>query len=290
MENVIPRAAAIHDLSGFGRCALTVVIPVLSTMGIQVCPIPTAVLSTQTVGFENYYFLDLSSGMEAYARHWQSISLSLDCIYTGYLGSPQQVDKVLNIIDMFGHDKKLLLVIDPVMGDDGSLYSTFTKEMPHKMKDLIRIGSIITPNLTEACLLLDEIYTDEPLPINKIKHYLKALSDIGPDHVVITSVKTIDGVSCNAGYNKLTDTYFLVPYIPIPESYPGTGDIFTSVLTGAILKKDPFITSVIKASGFVGKAAAETYKYKTAIREGVLLEKVLPELYNPFDITNYQII
>lgn len=290
MCNIIPRVAAIHDLSGFGRCSLTVIIPVLSTMGIQVCPLPTAVLSTHTGGFENFYFNDLTNEMEVYANHWKELKLQFDCIYTGYLGSIKQVDIVLHILKLLRTMETQLIVVDPVMGDDGVLYSTFTSDMQHKMRELVQVGDIITPNLTEAAFLLNKPYPKEPLSIDEIKYYLDALSAMGPDKVVITSVKTIAGQYCNAGYAKSTNTYFLVPYTPVPESYPGTGDIFASVLTGCLLKQETLINAVIKASSFAATASAETYKYRTTVREGVLLEKVLPTLIHNIDSKSFQII
>jgi len=290
MCNIIPRVAAIHDLSGFGRCSLTVIIPVLSTMGIQVCPLPTAVLSTHTGGFENFYFNDLTDEMDAYAKHWKELDLQFDCIYTGYLGSIKQVDIVLNIIKLLKSVEKQLIVVDPVMGDDGELYSTFTVDMQHKMRELVHIGNIITPNLTEAAFLLNKPYPTEPLDLKEIKYYLRALSELGPDKVVITSVKTVNGQHCNAGYTKSTDTYFIVPYTPVPASYPGTGDIFASVLTGCLLKHDTLTNAVISASNFAAMASAETYKYRTTVREGVLLETVLPVLTQRIDSKNFEII
>ncbi|MEE4604208.1 MAG: pyridoxamine kinase, partial [Desulfobacteraceae bacterium] len=155
MKNPVPRTAAIHDLSGFGRASLTVVIPILSCMGVQVCPLPTAVLSTHTGGFEGFSFKDLTATMEDIVAHWQQLDVDFDAIYSGFLGSPQQEAIVAGFIDTFSRPDQLVLV-DPVMGDNGKPYTTMTPEMIRGMRSLIAKADVITPNFTEAAFLLDE--------------------------------------------------------------------------------------------------------------------------------------
>ena len=167
MEKIIKKVAAIHDLSGFGRSSLTNIIPILSTMGIQVCPLPTAILSTHTGGFTDFSFIDLTDNMEKMMDHWSKLDLEFDCIYSGFLGSHKQIDIVSRFIDRFGH-KNNLVVIDPVLGDSGELYSTMGCEMVEEMKKLITKADIITPNFTEVCLLLDKEYVE-----NNIKKIIK---------------------------------------------------------------------------------------------------------------------
>ena len=152
MKNVIPRVAAIHDMSGFGRCALTVIIPVLSTLGIQVCPMPTAIMSTHTGGFSDISFTDLTDSMDAYMDHWKKIDLKFDGIYSGFLGSADQIEIVSRFIDTFDNGDTLV-VIDPVMGDDGVLYQTYNNEMQNKMRQLVSKAHVITPNMTGNCIL-----------------------------------------------------------------------------------------------------------------------------------------
>ena len=156
MKPSIKKVAAIHDLSGFGRASLCSIIPTLSTMGVQVCPVPTAILSTHSGGFANYTFHDLTDTMEAYINHWKELELHFDCIYPGFLGSPQQIHIVSKIIEQF-RQPDTLVVIDPVMGDNGCLYSSIAADMVPQMRQLISQADIIVPNITEAAFLLDTI-------------------------------------------------------------------------------------------------------------------------------------
>ncbi|MDS1029268.1 pyridoxamine kinase [Bacillota bacterium LX-D] len=290
MNKLIPKVAALHDLSGFGRCSLTVIIPVLSSLGIQVCPLPTAILSTHSGGFGEFYFQDFTDHMKDYAFHWKSIGLDFECIYSGFLGSAKQIDIVLELFKEFKSKDKQLLVVDPVMGDYGKLYKTYTLEMQKKMRLLVKEANVITPNLTEACFLLEEPYTEKAFSQPKLKYFLKKLSEMGPDTVIITSIKTENGRFENIGYKRSEDTYWKVAYDYVPAHYPGTGDIFTSVLIGNLLMEDNLPTAMDKATQFVSIAVRTTYDYGTPVREGVLLEKILVQLKNEHLSSNYEII
>jgi len=188
-RNLVPRTAAIHDLSGFGRGSLTAVIPIMSTMGIQVCPIPTAILSTHTSGFENYHFFDFTGEMEKYIAHWKSLDISFDAVYSGFLGSPEQVAIVERFIADFRNDQQII-VVDPVLGDDGETYDTITGDMVVRMRKLIASADVITPNVTEAALLLNEDphLSAENFSSGRIKNWLKQLSSFGPEIVIMTSI------------------------------------------------------------------------------------------------------
>jgi len=280
MESNIPKTAAIHDLSGFGRCSLTVIIPVLSTMGVQVCPLPTAVLSTHSGGFGEFYFHDLTEAMVPFGRHWEETGIEFDCLYSGFLGSVEQIHHVADLFDKLKNKDNTLIVTDPVMGDNGRLYKTYTREMQENMCLLVKKADLITPNLTEAYFLLNRSYSDRPLNSHEMKDILKRLSDMGPGTVVITSLDTTDGCSANIGYDRKQDAYWRIDYDYIPAHYPGTGDIFTSVLIGGILNGDSLPVSIDRATQFVTMAVKTTYEKKTAIREGVLLERLLPWLFN----------
>ena len=290
MKNIVPRVAAIHDISGFGRCALTVIMPVLSTMGMQVCPVPTAVLSTHTGGFSDFSFHDLTDTMTGYIDHWKGLGLKFDCIYSGFLGSEHQIDIVKDFIRDFKTRENQLLVVDPVMADDGELYETYTPAMKKKMAFLVQKADIITPNLTEAYFLLDENYVEEPMNENAMKNMLKRLSDMGPKIVVITGVSGEDGRNYNIGYDKVAGICWKVGYERIPISYPGTGDIFTSVLIGGLLMGDNLPMAIDRATQFVSLAVRITYGYRTAEREGVILEKVLGWLNNKLMHCSYEVI
>lgn len=290
MKRSVNRVAAIHDLSGFGRSSLAVVIPILSTMGIQVCSMPTAVLSTHTGGFDGYSFIDLTDSMEEFIGHWKQLELDFDCIYSGFLGSPRQIKIISNFIDDFSSNNPLV-VIDPVMGDNGKLYSTMDNEMVTNMRKLIEKADIITPNFTEAAYLLDESYD---LDINdvKIKDWLVRLSEMGPKTVIITSVPDSD-MSKNTSviaYNKEDGRFWKVSCVYIPAHYPGTGDIFTSVIVGSILQGDSLPVALDRGVQFITAAIRASYGNKYPEREGVLLERVLGNINMPVLASSYEIL
>lgn len=286
--NIIPRIAAIHDLSGFGRCSLSVIIPTLSAMGMQVCPLPTAVLSTHTGGFDGYTFVDLTDTMEAYSSHWKSLGIDFDCIYSGFLGSERQIDIISSFIDDFKTDKTLV-VVDPVFADNGRLYSTFTADFVPHMRRLVQKAHVITPNITEAAYLLG---TDlkSCYSAREAKDMLLALCDAGPKTAIITSVPMPDTKSCAVAYSADDGRFWKVSCDYVPAEYPGTGDIFTSVLTGALLEGDSLPVAVDRAVIFVSKAIRTTFGYTTNARDGVVLEKVLHTLGKTPDEIRYELL
>jgi pyridoxine kinase len=257
-------------------------------MGIQACPLPTALLSTHPGGFGSFRFFDFTENMEDYASQWAELGLDFDCLYSGFLGSAKQIDIVLRLFRQFRKPEDQIIVVDPVMGDHGRLYSTYTTEMQHGMRLLVEQADIITPNLTEAFFLLGEQYTDEPLDEQEMKRLLRKLSETGPGIVVITSVKTKDGRFANIGYYRCLDTYWLMPYDYINAQYPGTGDIFTSVLTGGLLQGNSLPEAMMRATQFVSLAVRKTYESGTPSREGVLLEKTLSWFWNETEDSIYE--
>ena len=242
MRNPVPRIAAIHDMSGFGRTSLTVAIPILSCMGIQVCPMPTAVLSTHTVEFTDYTLCDLTPELGGILDHWERLGLHFDGVYSGFMASPEQMDSaarcIRNCLAPGG-----LAVVDPVLGDNGILDPTMTPEMVEKMRWLISCADIITPNITEVALLLDEPFTPRISP-EEIKGRLRRLSAMGPQTVVATSVPLLEGgrdPGRNASviaYERNEDRFWRIDCAYIPAHYPGTGDTFSSVLTGSRIPGD----------------------------------------------------
>lgn len=290
MKNVIPKIAAIHDLSGFGRCSLTVIIPILSAMGMQVCPMPTAVLSTHTGGFKDYKFIDLTEHLNDYSKHWKSIDLQFRCIYSGFLGSVKQIEIVSKFINDFKLDEQLI-VVDPVLGDDGKLYDTFDDAMIHNMKHLIKEADIITPNITEAAYLLDEEYPEE-IKDTEIKNWLLRLSERGPKTVIITSVPDNKSKknTAVAAYNSTSDMFWKVACDYMPASYPGTGDIFTSVLIGSLLQGDSLPIALDRSVQFLSMAIRSTFGYQYPAREGLLIERILETLKAPVIKSSYELI
>lgn len=290
MKKILQKTAAIHDLSGYGRASLTTVIPILSTMGIQVCPLPTAVLSTQTSGFENYSFADLTDYMEKHIAHWKSLNLEFDCIYSGFLGSVRQIQIVSDFIDYFG-TKENLVVIDPVLGDNGLLYDSMGEEMVAEMRKLISKADIITPNFTEAAFLLGKEYR-KSITLDEAKIWLKKLSDLGAETVIITSVpleNEEDKISVLA-YEKEKNNFWKVSCSHIPISYPGTGDAYTSVVVGSLMQGDSLPTAVDRGVQFISQCIKSSYGFMYPQREGVLLEKNLSLLNMPVFNASYELI
>ena len=183
----LQRVAAIHDISGFGKCSMTVVLPILSAAGIEVVCMPTAVLSTHTGGFEGFTYRDLTEDLPAITEHWKSLDLHFSSIYSGFLGSPEQVDIVSNFMDTFNSDNTLVYV-DPVMADEGELYSVFDDHMVDKMRELCEKADLLLPNITEACFLLKQPYQHGPYTRDYIEKIVRGLSDMGPEKVVLTGV------------------------------------------------------------------------------------------------------
>jgi len=262
--------AAIHDLSCFGRCALTVVIPVLSAMGYQVIPLPTAVLSTHTgEGYTNFTFLDLTDEMKKITAHWADMNLSFDAIYSGFIGNGVQADIIIDFIRQF-KTKDTLVLVDPVLGDDGVPYATITEEIRNKMKELTRQADIITPNITEASFLLDMPVTDPSEMVYRLAETTRK--------VVLTGVH-IDDCIGTVSYERETDkepAFFLQKRID--KSYPGTGDIFASVLLGKLMSGLTLNEAAGFASDFISEVIKDTAQYDFPERYGVLIEKNLYKL------------
>lgn len=290
MEKHIKRVAAIHDMSGFGKTSLTAIIPILSTMRIQVCPLPTAILSTHTGGFDNYTFVDLTDTMEAYIKHWKDLNLEFDSIYSGFLGSNRQIEIVEDFIDKF-KKQDTLVVVDPVLADNGELYSTMNDEMVKNMRQLIKKAQIITPNFTEMALLLDKEY-NRNISTEELKLWLKELSDMGPEVVIGTSMPEDKDEKFTSviAYDKRHDKYWKVSCAFIPAHYPGTGDIFSSVIVGSLLNGESIPVAIDRAVQFVNSAIKASYGFDYPEREGVLLENVLNNLNMPVYMNSYQLL
>lgn len=280
MDLNLKKVAAIHDLSGFGRASLTTIIPTLAAMGIQTCPVPTAILSTQSSGFDNYTFKDLTDIMPEYIEHWKKLNLEFDCIYSGFLGSPKQIEIVKKMIDDF-RKEKTLVVVDPVLGDNGELYTSVAQEMIPAMKQLVGKADIIVPNFTEAKMLLGiENFSNDNLTLDIIKDWLKKISELGPKIVMITSVSNVNDMEFVDvfAYEKESDKFWRVPTKLLPANYPGTGDLFASVLVGNLLLGENLPVAILKAVQFVYQCIQASRGYDYPDREGVIIERELPLL------------
>lgn len=285
MKNRSPRVVAIHDLSGFGRCSLTVVIPILAAMGVQPCPVPTAVLSTHTGGFGDPAMRDLTDFVSPCLSHWKKLEIEFDCIYSGFLANESQAKQVGDFIKAW---PDATAVVDPVMGDDGKPYRTCTRELIAKMSDLVGSADIITPNMTEACILLNEDYLNFALGRDKARSILVRLSEKGPRFVVITDAIVVPGKISNIGYDRENNAFWRVDCNYLPVNYPGTGDVFSSVLVGGLLTGDSLPLAMARASRFVEIAISTAYGYNCDPREGVMVEKSLPWLMERNTIRGYE--
>lgn len=264
------RVAAIHDLSGFGRCSLAVILPVLSSMGIQCCPVPTAVLSTHTGGFEGVVIKDLTDYISPALAQYKKLKIEFDAVYSGFLASAEQIDHCLEFFTAY---KDSLKVVDPVMGDRGKTYRTYTEELCRRMGELVDVADVITPNLTEAAILLGEQYPVE-LTAGAAKSWLARLCE-KVKIAVITGVPLTDGVIANVGCDREHGGFWRVDCDYVPASYPGTGDIFASVLTGSLLLGESLPIAMDRAAAFTQIAIKNTYSYGLEPRNGVLFEPSL---------------
>ena len=269
-----PRIAAIHDLSCFGRCSLTIALPVLSAMGCQCCPLPTALLSAHT-GISGFTFLDTTDEMRRISAHWSQLSLHFQAIYTGFLGSAPQINLVEDFLRRF-HAPDTLLVMDPVMGDHGTPYKTCTPALRQGLRELVAQADVITPNLTEAAILLDIPYHESQTA--DASELVRALSLQGQRSVVLTGYAAAPGQVGALCYDRDNRQVEAVKTARVPQDFPGTGDLFASVLTGALTRGAPLLQAARTAVDFVGSCVARSVAEGAGEAEGVDFEPLLQQL------------
>lgn len=269
--------AAIHDISGMGKCSLTAALPVLSAAGVSVSVLPTAVLSTQTGGLNEYTYRDLTDDMRPIMNHWRKINVKFDAVYSGFLGSVKQIDIVCDFVKQFSHDNTLYLC-DPAMADNGELYDTFDMSFVSMMRNLCCMADIIVPNYTEACLLLGREYISPPYEKTYTEELIKALADkFGCKYVVLTGVD-FDGLSVGAAaYDSTTDSisYSLRPRID--GMFHSTGDLFASSLLGAVMNGFTLNTATETAIEFTVSSIKQTVLLGGDSRFGLCFERCLPQ-------------
>ncbi len=279
------KIAIINDLSGFGRCSLTAAISVTAAMGVQPCPLPTAVLSAQT-GYPSYYLDDYTGKMEYIRQEWEKMHVKFDGIYTGFVASEEQIQQIFRFIETFHREDNFLLV-DPVMGGDGIKYAMFTDSLCLKMRELTKKADIITPNLTELCLLAREDYGK----IQQLKDHEKLLSAIesigkslcleGPGKILVTGIHYTDG----EGTEQMGNLYItpsdtsLCSFPLIGGSYSGTGDLFASCLAAGIARGDSVKDIMHMAGKFIELSIADTVRENIPRNDGVNYEKYLSLLF-----------
>ena len=269
------RIVTIQDISCVGKCSLTVALPIISAMGIETAVIPTAVLSTHTA-FKNFTYRDLTGDLPKIAKHWKQEKFDFDGIYTGYLGSIEQIDILKEFFKQFKTPDNFIF-IDPVMADNGKLYAGFDANFVKEMKKLCKMADIIVPNLTEASYMLEkeykEIYSEQ-----EIKDILIELSNLGPKYVVLTGVSFKDNKLGVMSYNKETNEFFTYFKEKIPAKYHGTGDIFASTLVGAITNNNTLEEGLKIAVDYVWETINDTYKTNKKDAYGVNFETKIPYL------------
>ena len=287
MHDLPKRVSDINDLSCFGRCSLSVILPTLTVMGVQVCPVPTTVFSTHTGGLGSVEQRDLSDFTLPCLEHYRRLGLEFECVYSGFLSSQEQIDHCLKFFSTY---QDALAVVDPVMGDHGRPYRTITPQMRSRLGELVRVADIITPNLTEACMLLKIPYFNEGLSRAQAKSLLVRLSELGPNYVVITGTPMASGSIANIGYDRQNNSFWYIDCDYVPVSYPGTGDLFASVLTGGFLTGDSLPMAMGRAAYFVERCIKTTFSYSSDTRYGVMLEKELGVLIDRQNIKDFSLL
>ncbi|MCL2854557.1 MAG: pyridoxamine kinase [Defluviitaleaceae bacterium] len=277
------RVCAIHDISCVGRCSLTVALPILSAAGMDCGILPTAVLSTHTGGFEGFTYRDLTVDIQPISAHWQKLGLGFDALYSGFLGSFEQIDLVGELFDTYRRPGNIVLV-DPVMADEGKLYSIYSPEMAQGMAKLCGKADIIIPNITEACFMVDEEYKAGPYDKAYIENLLKKLAELGPKQIVLTGVHFDEKSLGAAVYDAHQDSVEYVMSQRVEGHFHGTGDVFGSALLSGLLRGKPLAEAAQIACDYVYEAIRITLDLSQERRYGVAFEMALPVLMKKLDI------
>ncbi len=271
------RIVTIQDISCVGKCSLTVALPIISAMGVETAVVPTAVLSTHTM-FKNFTFRDLSSDIPLIQKHWKEEKINFDSIYTGYLGSIEQIDMLKDFFKEFKTPDNFIF-IDPVMGDNGKLYTGFNQEFADEMAKLCNLADIAVPNLTEASYMLHKEYKEQYTE-EEIKELLIELSNLGPNKVVLTGVSFKENELGVMSYDKQTNQFFTYFREKINVKYHGTGDVFASTLVGALVNEKSLEEALKIAVDYVWETINDTYIEKKEDAYGVNFENKIPYLIN----------
>ena len=270
------RIITVQDISCVGKCSLTVALPVISAMGVEACVLPTAVLSTHTA-FKGFTFRDLTGDISNIANHWKQEKICFDAIYTGYLGSFEQINLMQSLINDFGGGSTRVIV-DPCMGDNGSLYSGFTKDFAAAMAGLCSKADVIVPNLTEASFMLGVPYIAQGYTKEYIEDLLKKLSELGARKIVLKGISFDDKKLGIATYDSQAEKITWYFHEKMPQNFHGTGDIFASVLTGALVRGLTIEKACRLAADFVVESIKATLSHKDYNWYGVDFESAIPYL------------
>ena len=271
------RVLAVHDLCSFGRCSLTAAIPVISAMGMQVCPLPTAFFSNNLT-YGEFTFHDFTDKMTGFMDRWEKLGFRYDAVYSGFLASVEQIEVVRDAARRFASREESLVVVDPAMGDDGKLYPVFGPEYVDAMRTLVREATLITPNFTEACFLLGESCGTAVPSSEALRAMTEKLAALGAKQVVITSVPAGENEIKVVSFDSVTGEYAERTTPRIPFTTCGTGDLFTSVVTGSLLRGETLAAASALAMRFVSRVMEFTLASGSDPREGVIVEPCLKEL------------
>lgn len=271
------RVLAVHDLCSFGRCSLTAAIPVISAMGMQVCPLPTAFFSNNLT-YGEFTFHDFTDKMTGFMDRWEKLGFQYDAVYSGFLASVEQIEVVRDAVKRFASKDGTLVVVDPAMGDDGKLYPVFGPEYVEAMRTLVKEATLITPNFTEACFLLGEACDMTAPSEEQLRAMTEKLVVMGAKQVVITSVPAGDDEIKVVSFDSVTGEYAERTTPRIPFTTCGTGDLFTSVVTGSLLRGETLAAASALAMRFVSRVMEFTLASGSDPREGVIVEPCLKEL------------
>ncbi len=272
-HNIQKKIAVINDFCGFGRCSITVSLPIISALKLQCCPLPTSIFSNHT-GFENFYYTDFTEHMYSYIDEWEKLGLKFNGILTGFLGSSFQIEIVKNFFKKF-KSENTVIVIDPIMGDDGQLYATYSPKLAGEMKQLVPYADILTPNLTEACILTDTEY-DVNIDYDGLLALCEKLHKMGPDKVIISGLEK-NGNLENFIYEKGKD-YVVVSEHKVGPCRAGTGDVFSAIIAADTVNGMDIVDSVKHASGFIAKALKRTVELNLESTDGICFEEFLTEI------------
>ena len=272
------KLAMINDFCGFGRCSLTVSIPIVSAMGVQACPVPTAIFSNHTA-YESFYKHDMTPSLDSYLSEWKKLDLKFNAILSGYLASPEQID----ITSRFSRDflsPDGIFILDPVMGDNGRLYSAYSPDMLRLMKELLKSSDVATPNLTESCFMTDTPYSEViSLKGNALNECLGGMAETlshrmrnGCGRVVISGIES----GCYIGnYIYEAGSHRLIRMKKSGASRCGTGDIFSAVISAALVRRSTLDEAVALAARFIRKCISVSDSYNIPLTDGVAFEDVL---------------
>ncbi len=271
----LKRMAAIHDLSGLGKCSLTVALPVVSASGVECCCIPTALLSTHTGGFTGWTFRDLSDDIVPMARHWNELEVKFDSIYSGYLASPEQGRLLEETIDLLAGENTLVIV-DPAMADNGKYYANLGEQMAECFRKLMAKADVITPNITEACFITNTEYRSGPYTMEFVLELIEKLSAYGPKTVAITGISLEKGKVGVVAKDMVSGKISVAMNEAKEGIFHGAGDIFASSFAALLTRGAELETALVTAENFVADCIDRTEKRGAPRHYGMDFESALP--------------